>query len=101
MNRNYSHFDILTALLTGTTAALTITISQPAHAKTPQEVASIAGPLTVQVNSSLGDGSGAIIAKNGNTYTVLTLNTQFARRKAKTIQQPPSPACSQQKPTRI
>jgi serine protease Do len=74
MNTNFSRFDTLTALLTGTTAALTIIISQPAIAKTPQEVANIAGPLTVQVNSSLGDGSGVIIAKNGNTYTVLTVN---------------------------
>ena len=28
----------------------------------------------VQINSSLGDGSGVIIAKNGKTYTVLTVN---------------------------
>ena len=74
MNINFSRFDTLTTLLAGTTAALTIVISQPAHAKTPQEVASIAGPLTVQINSSLGDGSGVIIAKNGKTYTVLTVN---------------------------
>jgi serine protease Do len=74
MNRHYSRCNTLTALLTGTTAALTIIISQSATAKTPQEVANIAGPLTVQINSSLGDGSGAIIAKNGNTYTVLTVN---------------------------
>jgi serine protease Do len=74
MNRNFSRFDTLATLLAGTTAALTIVISQPAIAKTPQEVASIAGPLTVQINSSLGDGSGVIIAKNGKTYTVLTVN---------------------------
>jgi len=74
MNSNFSRFDTLTALLTGTTAALTIVISQPAIAKTPEQVANIAGPLTVQVNSSLGDGSGVIIAKNGKTYTVLTVN---------------------------
>jgi serine protease Do len=74
MNVNFSRFETLTALLAGTTAALTIVISQPAIAKTPQEVANIAGPLTVQVNSSLGDGSGVIIAKNGKTYTVLTVN---------------------------
>ncbi|NJK69736.1 MAG: serine protease [Microcoleus sp. CSU_2_2] len=74
MNINFSRFDTLSSVLAGTTAALTIVISQPAIAKTPQEVANIAGPLTVQVNSSLGDGSGVIIAKNGKTYTVLTVN---------------------------
>ncbi|EGK89119.1 tetratricopeptide repeat protein [Microcoleus vaginatus PCC 9802] len=74
MNINFSRYDTLTTLLAGTTAALTIVISQPAIAKTPQEVASIAGPLTVQINSSLGDGSGVIIAKTGKTYTVLTVN---------------------------
>ncbi|MCC3409871.1 MAG: serine protease [Microcoleus sp. PH2017_10_PVI_O_A] len=74
MNMNFSRYDTLSTLLAGTTAALTIVISQPAIAKTPQEVASIAGPLTVQINSSLGDGSGVIIAKNGKSYTVLTVN---------------------------
>ncbi|MEP6519114.1 trypsin-like peptidase domain-containing protein [Microcoleus vaginatus] len=74
MNINFSRYDTLTTLLAGTTAALTIVISQSAIAKTPQEVASIAGPLTVQINSSLGDGSGVIIAKKGKTYTVLTVN---------------------------
>lgn len=75
MNINFSRFDTLSSVLAGTTvAALTIIISQPAIAKTPQAVANIAGPLTVQINSSLGDGSGVIIAKNGKTYTVLTVN---------------------------
>jgi serine protease Do len=75
MNINFSRFDTLSSVLAGTTvAALTIVISQPAIAKTPQEVANIAGPLTVQVNSSLGDGSGVLIAKSGKTYTVLTVN---------------------------
>ncbi|MEG4985048.1 tetratricopeptide repeat-containing serine protease family protein [Microcoleus sp. BR0-C5] len=74
MNINFSRYDTLATLLAGTTAALTIVISQSAIAKTPQEVASIAGPLTVQINSSLGDGSGVIIAKTGKTYTVLTVN---------------------------
>ncbi|MEZ2236159.1 MULTISPECIES: tetratricopeptide repeat-containing serine protease family protein [unclassified Microcoleus] len=75
MNINFSRFDTLSSILAGTTvAALTIIISQPAIAKTPQEVANIAGPLTVQVNSTLGDGSGVIIAKNGKNYTVLTVN---------------------------
>ncbi|MEG4067963.1 tetratricopeptide repeat-containing serine protease family protein [Microcoleus sp. Pol11C2] len=74
MNVNFSRFDTLTTLLAGSTAALTIIISHSAIAKTPEQVANIAGPVTVQVNSSLGDGSGVIIAKNGKTYTVLTVN---------------------------
>jgi S1-C subfamily serine protease len=44
-------------------------------AKSPKEVAKIAIPTTVQIIDSLtGGGSGVIIAKNGNTYTVLTAN---------------------------
>lgn len=111
MNINFSRFDTLSSVLAGTTAAaLTIVISQPAIAKTPQEVANIAGPLTVQVNSSIGDGSGVIIAKSGKTYTILTVNhvvekadVKYTVRtsKGKTIKQPPSPACKKPKPTPI
>jgi serine protease Do len=74
MNVNFSRLDRSIALLAGIVAALIAIISQPAIAKTPQEVANIAAPVTVQINSSLGDGSGVIIAKNGKTYTVLTVN---------------------------
>ncbi|MCU0542195.1 MAG: tetratricopeptide repeat-containing serine protease family protein [Oscillatoriaceae cyanobacterium Prado104] len=75
MNVNFFRCNTLnTALLGGTAAVLTITITQPAIAKTPQEVANIASPITVQINSSLGDASGVIIAKNSNNYTVLTVN---------------------------
>ncbi|HLO48700.1 MAG TPA: tetratricopeptide repeat-containing serine protease family protein [Kamptonema sp.] len=76
MNINFSRFNSLACLLAGTVPAIVIVVSQPiaAIAKTPQEVADIAGPITVQVNSALGDGSGVIIAKHGNTYTVLTVN---------------------------
>ncbi|MGL6282802.1 MAG: trypsin-like peptidase domain-containing protein, partial [Microcoleaceae cyanobacterium] len=47
---------------------------QPIQPKTAQQVAAIAEPITVQINSSLGDGSGVIIAHQGNVYTVLTVN---------------------------
>lgn len=60
-------------ILLGTVAAIVIT--QPAFAKTAREVAQIAVPTTVQINGSLGvdfSGSGVIIARDGNTYTVLT-----------------------------
>ncbi|MDF0555324.1 tetratricopeptide repeat-containing serine protease family protein [Kamptonema sp. UHCC 0994] len=76
MSRGFSRFNSLACLLAGTIPAIVIVVSQAtaASAKTAQEIAEIAGPITVQVNSSLGDGSGVIIAKGGNTYTVLTVN---------------------------
>ncbi|VXD18330.1 conserved exported hypothetical protein [Planktothrix serta PCC 8927] len=63
-------------LLTGTATVAAIVVSQSTivMAKTAQQVAEIAAPITVQINSQLGDGSGVIIAKNGKTYTVLTVN---------------------------
>lgn len=73
---NISHFNSLNygLLGTATVAAIVITIPTLATAKNPQQVAEIATPITVQINSNLGDGSGVIIAKNGNVYTVLTVN---------------------------
>ncbi|NEQ71611.1 MAG: serine protease [Okeania sp. SIO2C9] len=72
----WSRFNSLNSYLLGTAtvAAIVINISTAANAKTAQEVAEIAIPITVQINSNLGDGSGVIIAKNGNIYTVLTVN---------------------------
>jgi serine protease Do len=71
-------FDALTIILTG---ALTVTaiVSQQytAYAKTAQEVAQLAMFTTVEVNNTMGfsgSGSGVIIAKQGNIYTVLTAN---------------------------
>lgn len=70
-----SRFNPLTYLVAGAVPALIFTVAHPAQAaKTPKEVADIAGPVTVQVNSLLGDGSGVIIARQGNSYTVLTVN---------------------------
>ncbi|MBE9142642.1 tetratricopeptide repeat-containing S1 family peptidase [Planktothrix mougeotii] len=67
-------FDSLTHLLTGsaTVAAIVISQSVAVHAKTGEEVYKIAVPVTVQINSDIGGGTGVIIAKDGNTYTVLT-----------------------------
>lgn len=72
----WSRFNSLNSYLLGTAAvaAIVINISTVANAKTAQEVAEIAIPITVQINSNLGDGSGVIIAENGNIYTVLTVN---------------------------
>lgn len=73
---NY-RFNYLPGLLAGTATVAAIVISQPAMAKSAKEVAQVAVPTTVQINNVLSadkSGSGVIIAKNGNTYTVLTAN---------------------------
>lgn len=69
----------LSNVLTGTAIVAAIAISQPmaASAKTAKEVAQVAVPTTVRIDNPLGTnlgGSGVIIAKSGNTYTVLTCN---------------------------
>jgi serine protease Do len=64
-------------LIAGTAIVASIVITQPVFAQSAKEVAKIAIPTTVQINNTLspGDsGSGVIIAKQGNTYTVLTAN---------------------------
>ncbi|MEA5497620.1 trypsin-like peptidase domain-containing protein [Limnoraphis robusta] len=64
-----------TQILLGTiTVAAVISQQQIVVAKSAQEVAEIAALITVQINSTLGDGSGVIIAKAGQKYTVLTVN---------------------------
>jgi tetratricopeptide (TPR) repeat protein len=66
-------------LLTGTlTLAVLVTSRGKAIAAlSPQEIVKIGNPMTVQVNPSVGvkdGGSGVIIQRQGNTYTVLTCN---------------------------
>jgi tetratricopeptide (TPR) repeat protein len=51
---------------------VTITLVQSATAKTSTEINSIAKAMTVQISGSDGQGSGVIIQKQGNVYTVLT-----------------------------
>lgn len=82
---SFSRFNSLTNILAGTATVAAIVITLPAvtYAKTAQEVAEIAGPITVQINSSLGDGSGVIISQTGNSYTVLTVNHVVADREVK------------------
>ena len=71
-------FDALTIILTGAvTVAAVVGQQYPACAKTAQEIAQLAILTTVEVNNTLGfsaSGSGVIIAKQGNIYTVLTTN---------------------------
>lgn len=74
MSSGFSRFDALTSLLAGT-VTVAVLASSPAVAKNAQEIARIARPVTVQINSNaLSGGSGVIIARTGNTYTVLTAN---------------------------
>jgi tetratricopeptide (TPR) repeat protein len=74
---NHSMYWATTAVLTG---MVTVVVYQPAiAAQSPQEIAKIAKVLTVQVNPAAGDvnqssGSGFLISKQGNRYTVLTCN---------------------------
>jgi serine protease Do len=52
-------------------------IAAPAHAKSAKDVAKVAVPATVRIDNLLSPkdgGSGVIIAKTKNTYTVLTAN---------------------------
>ncbi|MCC3438913.1 MAG: peptidase S1 [Oscillatoriales cyanobacterium] len=78
MNSWGLRFDALTVILTGAvTAAAIVGPQYAACAKTAQEVAELAMFTTVEVNNTLGfaaGGSGVIIAKQGNIYTVLTAN---------------------------
>ncbi|MDM3851341.1 MAG: GUN4 domain-containing protein [Aphanizomenon gracile PMC627.10] len=56
------------------TTTLAIVQHQPVSALTPVQVNDIAKPITVMIGGLDGKGSGVIVAKNGNTYTVLTAN---------------------------
>ncbi len=57
-------------------AAAIVSIALPAIAKSATEIAAIAEAVTVKVDNNLGipGGSGVIIARENNTYTVLTAN---------------------------
>lgn len=70
-------FDALTTILTVTLTVTAVVCQQSvAFAKTAQEIAQLAILTTVEVNNTLGyaGGSGVIIAKQGNIYTVLRAN---------------------------
>jgi hypothetical protein len=71
-------FDALTIILTGALTVVAVVSQQyAACAKTAQEIAQLAMFTTVEVNNTLGfsgSGSGVIIARQGNIYTVLTAN---------------------------
>ncbi|MCX5982880.1 MAG: GUN4 domain-containing protein [Nostocales cyanobacterium LacPavin_0920_SED1_MAG_38_18] len=56
------------------TTTLALVQYQPVSALTSVQVNDIAKEITVMIGGLDGKGSGVIIAKNGNTYTVLTAN---------------------------
>jgi hypothetical protein len=56
------------------TTTLALVQYQPVSALTSVQVNDIAKPITVMIGGLDGKGSGVIVAKNGNTYTVLTAN---------------------------
>jgi len=56
------------------TTTLALVQYQPVSALTPVQVNDIAKQITVMIGGLDGKGSGVIIAKDGNTYTVLTAN---------------------------
>jgi tetratricopeptide (TPR) repeat protein len=55
----------------------------PAQAMAPEEVARLAKPVTVEIKTSDSNGSGVIIAKSGNRYTVLTAAHVVRNRQQK------------------
>ncbi len=56
-------------------SVLCFSIIEKVSAKTGQEIGQLAQSVTVQINRTLGQGgSGVLISKEGNTYTVLTAN---------------------------
>ncbi len=69
----------ISSMIVGTALVVVMVVTLPtsAYAASSQEVAQIAKKTTVQINnvgSPSPGGSGVIIAKEGNTYTVLTAN---------------------------
>ncbi|GAP96968.1 tetratricopeptide repeat-containing S1 family peptidase [Leptolyngbya sp. NIES-2104] len=75
-------FDLSPILVTTTSiAALIITIPSTSWAKSAQEVAKLAVPVTVQINTPLlPGGTGVIVGRQGNLYTVLTANHVVKRQ---------------------
>ena len=67
----------LSTAIAGTSAITLVSLAADmAIAKSPTEIAQIAQKVTVKINNNLGvpGGSGVIIARENNTYTVLTAN---------------------------
>lgn len=77
MNHQFYQKDLLTFLIGTSTAIALVAYHTPmAMAKSATEIAQTAIATTVKIDNDLGSpgGSGVIIARQGNTYTVLTAN---------------------------
>ncbi|MCY7275518.1 MAG: tetratricopeptide repeat-containing serine protease family protein, partial [Phormidesmis sp. CAN_BIN44] len=73
MSQGLRGLDWLPGVLAGTVSvAIVVSYQQAASALTFAEVRKIAVPVTVMISAQNGGGSGVIVAKQGNTYTVLT-----------------------------
>jgi S1-C subfamily serine protease len=82
--RNYL---LPTALFGSTTAGtlfaiVIVSYASPAAALTPVEIQRIAKQTTVQITTGCDIGSGVIIRKDGNTYTVLTVAHTFKKKES-------------------
>ncbi len=75
-NRQFYNVPITTAISGVAVSALVIFQAIPAVAKSATEIAAIAQATTVKIDNNLGvpGGSGVIVSKKGNMYTVLTAN---------------------------
>jgi serine protease Do len=76
LNCQFSNDQITTVIAGVAVSALVIFQPLPAAAKSPTEIGAIAQTLAVKIDNNLGvpGGSGVIVAKKGNSYTVLTAN---------------------------
>ena len=76
MNRLVLDFGSIVGIVSRavTASIIAIAFAQPALAKSATEIAAIANQTTVKIENNLGvpGGSGVIIAKQNNAYTVLT-----------------------------
>jgi len=77
MQYNFSRFNLAHSFLAAAATVATLVIIQPTvlAAKSPTEIGQVAEKVTVQINAQEEDswgGSGVIVGRQGNTYTVLT-----------------------------
>jgi tetratricopeptide (TPR) repeat protein len=73
MSQGWHGSNWIPGVVTGTmTVAIVVTHQQSAIALTFDQVRQIARPVTVMISHQNGGGSGVIIAKQNNTYTLLT-----------------------------
>lgn len=78
MSRPLLNSSLITTIVMGTVITAELVVFQPHRvmAKSATDIAAIALETTVKIDNTLGipGGSGVIIAKENNTYTVLTAN---------------------------